>query len=128
MRAMAYVVAVLAAAGIMIGIAVMPEPEKEVASTASVEPSPVSDHRVMDEAGSLVLAVPQMHCEFSCYPSVKQILEGADLVQSVELDAQKEEGTIDNRQVIVKYDAGFDLDAAINLLGQEGFKDSELVQ
>ena len=35
---------------------------------------------------------------------------------------------MDNRQVVVQYDAGFDIDAAIKMLGEEGFKESELIQ
>ena len=82
----------------------------------------------MDQAGTLVLSVPKMHCEFSCYPAVKETLEGSPSVLAVELAEQKDEGTIDNRQVVVQYDAGFDVDAAIERLGEKGFKESELVQ
>ena len=82
----------------------------------------------MSEAGTLVLSVPTMHCEFACFPNVKKILEGSEAVTSVQLDEQKEEGTIDNRQVIVQYNAGFNLDAAIKALGKEGFEDSDVVQ
>ncbi len=136
MRAMAYVIAALAAVGIMIGIATVPDPPdpqapdpqvKEPQGDATVA-SVASDHRVMDEPGTLVLGVPSMSCEFACYPSVKKILESNEAVQSVELAEQKEEGTIDNRAVIVSYDAGFNLDAAIAQLGREGFAESDVVQ
>ena len=130
MRAMAYVIAALASVGIMIGIATISDPngnESPVTGNGTVVSSS-SDQRVMDEPGTLVLSVPTMHCEFGCYPSVKKILESSEAVQGVELAEQKEEGTIDNRAVIVSYGAGFNLDAAIAQLGREGFKESDVVQ
>ena len=69
-----------------------------------------------------------MHCEFACFPRVKETIENAAGVQEVQLAAQKEEGTIDNRQVVVKYDAGFDVASALTLLAEEGFADSDVVQ
>ena len=69
-----------------------------------------------------------MHCEFACFPRVKEAIESVDGVQEVQLAEQKEEGTIDNRQVVVKYDAGFDVDSALALLSKEGFADADVVQ
>ncbi|MFK8111878.1 MAG: heavy-metal-associated domain-containing protein [Rubripirellula sp.] len=112
MRGFAYVIAVVAAIGIMIGIANVPTDDSS---------------EVMAEAGTLVVAVPKMSCEFSCFPHVKETLEAAEAVQLVELASQKEEGTIDNRQVIVKFDAGFDVAAALAALSKEGFGDSQIV-
>lgn len=130
MRAMAYVIAALASVGIMIGIATVSDPDgnESPAQGNGTVVSASADQRVMDEPGTLVLSVPTMHCEFACYPSVKKILESTEAVQGVELAEQKEEGTIDNRAVIVSYDAGFNLDAAIAQLGSEGFKESDVVQ
>ncbi len=127
MKAMAYIVAVLAAVGIMIAIATVPGENDQAAATAEPKVTAAS-HRVMEEAGTLTISVPAMHCEFACYPKVKTTLEGAEAVTSVELDEQKEEGTIDNRQVVVAYEAGFDLDAALASLNAKGFKDSDLVE
>ena len=62
------------------------------------------------------------------FPRVKETIESVEGVQAVELAEQKEEGVIDNRQVIVKYDTGFDVNAALTLLAKEGFDDSEMVQ
>ena len=125
MRALVYVVASLAAVGIMIGIIRMPDPvDQPSASSAPVVPVA----RVMDEPGVLTLSVPTMSCEIACYPTVKKVLEESDAVEAVKLDVQKEEGTIDNRQVVVMYDTGFDVDAAIASLANEGFADSDIVQ
>lgn len=127
MRAMAYVVAALAAVGIMIGIASLPESASETAPpSAATATSAAADARVMDQPGSLVLSVPTMHCEFACYPRVKEILEQSDGVESVALAEQQEEGVIDNRAVVVSYDAGFNLDAAIASLNQRNFPDANL--
>jgi copper chaperone CopZ len=132
MRGFAYVIAVLAAVGIMIGIVSFPDqtapnhsedgPDRSAAEPVSASPT------LMAEAGTLTLAVPAMHCEFACFPKVKKTLESTNGIQSVALAAQKEDGVIDNRQVIVNYDTGFDLNAALVLLVEEGFPDSNVVQ
>ena len=132
MRGFAYVIAVLAAVGIMIGIVSfpsqrMPSTLEEGALGVSAEPVAASPE-LMAKAGTLTLAVPTMHCEFACFPRVKKTLEGTNGIESVELATQKEEGVLDNRQVIVNYDAGFDLNAALVSLVEEGFADSNVVQ
>lgn len=119
MRGFAYAVAILAAFGIMIGIGMSPQqPANDVVEATSVA----------SEAGTLTLDVPNMHCEFACFPRVKDAIEGGDAVEEVVLAEQQEEGTIDNRQVIVKYDAGFDIDSAIARLSKEGFTDAGIAQ
>ena len=127
MRIMAYAVALLAAAGIAIMIVTMPDvPPEIVAKQAAAKAA--KDGRVMMEPGTLTLSVPGMHCPFACYPAIKKTLEETDLVESVELAEQKEEGVIDNRQVIVQYRSGFNLDEAIKMLDDRGFSDSDIVQ
>lgn len=133
MRGLAYVIAAIAAVGIMIGIASIPQentPDGPAArQPVAAEPAAANTlSGVMAEAGSLTLNVPSMHCEFACYPRVKEAIEKVDGVQGVELAAQKEEGVIDNRQVIVQFDAGFDINSALALLAKEGFDDSDVVQ
>ena len=129
MRGFAYAIAVLAAIGIMIGIAMSPQqPADNLAAPATSTTTVAATPDVMAEAGTITLSVPTMHCEFACFPRVKEAIESADGVQEVQLAEQKEEGTIDNRQVVVKYDAGFDVGSALTLLSEEGFADSEVVQ
>lgn len=130
MRGIVYAVACLAAAGIMYAIAVMPDGEgansnPEVASASASEAMP---SKIMAEAGTLVLSVPSMHCEVACYPRVKKSLEETDGVSEVALDKQKEEGVLDNRQVVIEYEAGFDLAVALANLSKEGFEDANVVQ
>lgn len=129
MRGLAYAIAAIAAVGIMIAIASYPgssnDNESNPAANASTTTSPVE---LMSSSGTLTLTVPTMHCEFSCFPRVKETLEGTTGVESVALAEQKEEGVIDNRQVVVNYLAGFDINAALASLEKEGFSDSGVVQ
>ncbi len=122
MRGPAYVAAVIAAVGIMLVIAREPADQTdqdlpiaaETTSAASLE--------------SLTLSVPEMHCQYACFPKVKNTLEQVDAVAEVQLAKQKDDSVLDNRQVIVKYKEGFDVDEAIGLLAEAGYTDSVLVQ
>lgn len=123
MRGTVYVVAALAAVGIMLVIAKGPTTTEQNSETAA--------STVSAPAGALetlTLSVPEMHCEFACFPKVKEALESVDTVQEVQLAEQKEEGVLDNRQVIVKYKEGFNLDEALGLLADAGYGETELVQ
>ncbi len=128
MRAIAYVVAAIAAVGIMIAISSRPVEESSGQAVANSSSTTDVVATSMPEAGTLTLSVPEMHCPFACYPRVKETLENANSVTLVELAPQKQEGVIDNRQVIISYDAGFNLAGAISSLKKEGFTDSEVVQ
>lgn len=135
MRSVAYVVAALAAVGIMIALVMMPVSETtapgdavpaEAAAEVAAQEADVK--AVAGETETLVLHVPEMHCPFACYPAVKQTLEGDASVAGVELAEQKQEGVIDNPRVVVTVSDGFDADAAIAALAKKGFKNSEVVQ
>ncbi len=125
MRGFAYFIAVLAAIGIMIGIVSYPNQSEPSSSRPETTPAPAA---LMTESGRLTIAVPTMQCEMACFPRVKITLEGNDHVQSVELATQEEEGVLDNRQVIVNYDNGFNLNAALSSLVEEGFPNSAVVK
>ena len=125
MRGFAYVIAVLAAIGIMIGIVSYPNQNEPTSSGTATTPVSAA---LMTESGTLTIAVPTMQCEMACFPRVKTTLEGKDGVQSVELATQKEDGVLDNRQVIVNYDNGFNLNAALSSLVEEGFPNSAVVE
>ena len=127
MRAVAYVIAAVAALGIMFVIATAPGPQSGSGSSDSTAETVAAQPQLMTEAGTLTLSVPEMHCEFACFPKVKETLEGSEAVEEVNLAAQKEEGVLDNRQVIVKYQPGFDLNGAIASLEAAGYKDTKLV-
>jgi mercuric ion binding protein len=155
MRGLAYAIAAIAAVGIMFVIATMPGEQSSdptatpaTAETQTAETQTVAETQAAEtqtqpaesaevlasttdpkaETESLTLAVPKMHCEFACFPKVKETLESVETVELVELGPQKEEGAIDNRQVIVKFKPGFDVNDAVARLTKAGFGDSEVVQ
>lgn len=122
MRGAAYVVAAIAAVGIMLVIAKGPSEESSTNAPTSTVSTPA------ENLETLTLSVPEMHCQFACFPKVKETLEQVATVDAVELAEQKEEGVLDNKQVIVKYKSGFDLDEALGLLADAGYGETELVQ
>ena len=125
MRGVVYLIAAVAAAGIMLGIAYYPMPEEAGTTTTDTDSAPVT---LMSAAGSMTIAVPEMHCEVACFPRVKETLQAADGVQSVELAVQQSEGVLDNRQVIVNYEQGFNPSSALAALVEEGFPGSTVVE
>lgn len=115
MRSVVYGVAVLAAFGIMTAIATRPlPPASDVPAGAEV-------------TETMVLAVPEMMCQYSCFPAIKKTLEKSPMVDEVTLAAQKKDDEIDNRQVVVTYKPGFDVDRAIQALEAAGFAESAVV-
>jgi len=124
MRSPIYLLAALASAGIAYYLASTPTtPSPNTDRAVASETSSV----VMDQPGTLTLRVDDMHCEFGCFPSVRKTLEGFDNVVSVTLDQQAEAGTLDNPQVLVTYESGFDLGAAQASLAKNGFAKSSVV-
>ena len=132
MRSIAYGAAILAAAGIMYFIMSTPnEPAAETESqdnVASAETTTSISPEVEVKTASLTMKIPEMHCPFACYPSVKENLEKRADVVGVELAPQKEEGVIDNPQVIVTCTESFDAEQAIAMLEAAGFAGSTVVQ
>lgn len=126
MRSVVYAFAALAAAGIAYLFATVPPTTTEPADKTPT--AVAASHEVMPEAGVLTLRVDDMHCPFACYPAVKKTLEGQGNVVAVELDKQKEEGAIDNPQVLIKYEPGFDLTAALEALDSKGFAKHSVIQ
>ena len=125
MRSLAYGAAILAAAGIMYMISTLPtEPAAEAVPTPATPDAVAIAPDAEVTTASLTMTVPEMHCPFACYPSVKKNLEKRSDVVAVELVPQKEEGIIDNPQVIVTYKEGFDAEQAIAQLEAAGFTGS----
>ncbi|TWT80865.1 hypothetical protein CA13_23110 [Planctomycetes bacterium CA13] len=128
MRAVAYVVAALAAIIIIVAIAQSPTKKTVESNVTTDNEAVLASANVMDSDGELTLDVPEMHCPVSCYPRVKETLEASEAVEEVELAKQEKEGIIDNRQVIVHYKSGFDVDQAIAKLEKEGFAKSNVAK
>lgn len=132
MRYAVYLVAILAAAGLVYVIG-QPAAEKapQAAAPSSAETQGVAATPASDAEGAetlITLSVPEMHCPFACYPAVKKTLEEQPGVVAVDLAEQKQEGVIDKREVHIKVAGGFDSDSAINSLTQAGFEKSSVVQ
>lgn len=117
MRSSIYLVTALVALGIAYLLAQAPTAP---ATGSSAAPAATSAG-VLADAGTLTLRVDGMHCEYGCFPKVKKTLEGFDHVVAVQLDEQAEEGTLDNPQVLLSYESGFDLLAAQEALAKNGF-------
>ncbi len=126
MRSPIYLFAALASAGIAYYLASAPASQSANAPAGQVVATETSSV-VMAQPGTLTLRVDDMHCEFGCFPTVRKTLEGFDKVVSVALDKQAEAGTLDNPQVLVTFDSGFDLSAAQAKLAKSGFAKSSLV-
>ncbi|MEM9364380.1 MAG: heavy-metal-associated domain-containing protein [Planctomycetota bacterium] len=129
MKTAGYLLAAIGAVGIAIALATLPgdgaQDQEQVASAAPVEVTPAA---LTDEAGEMLVSVPGMHCEHACFPRVKESLEGNDSVSEVVLAPQPNENALTNKQVIVKYEAGFDLTGALARLHEIGYDQSEVVQ
>lgn len=137
MRGFTYGVAAIAAVGIMVVIAATPAdqaaeapadaqahvetvaaPATSEVAAKTVEPAPASE--------TLTLAVPKMHCEFACFPKVKETLEADQNVEVVELAPQPEDAW--NAKVVVTYKPGFDIENAIAKLDENGYPESSVVE
>jgi copper chaperone CopZ len=128
MKTIVYAIAGIAALGIM--IVLIASPSNTTATPASATPAATvsATPEVLNEAGTLTLEVPSMHCQFACYPHVKETLEKTAGVSEVALAEQPDPNALTVKKVIVTYDAGFDLSAALSSLKQEGFDDATRVQ
>jgi periplasmic mercuric ion binding protein len=127
MRSAVYAFAAVAAAGIAYFLATAPVPKDDAAAGSAATVTAVS-HDVKPDSGTVTLRVDDMHCPFACYPAVKSAIESQSNVLAVELDKQQAEGAIDNPQVVIKYDSGFDLTAALDALSKKGFAKHSIVQ
>ena len=96
MRGVVYLIAAVAAAGIMLGIAYYPMPDEAGTTTTDTDSAPVT---LMSAAGSMTIAVPEMHCEVACFPRVKE-----------------------------NYEQGFNPSSALAALVEEGFPGSTVVE
>jgi periplasmic mercuric ion binding protein len=114
----------LSATVLFVGCGEEPTPFKETTGTPSVSPeaTPVS----FKAGDTLTLEVPEMHCQFGCYPTVKETLEKFEGVETVELVPQKDEVDLDDHRVTVKLKGDFDVEAATKALAEAGFGNSKL--
>ncbi|MEW4490061.1 heavy-metal-associated domain-containing protein [Thalassoglobus sp. JC818] len=96
------------------------------ATESMTETATATDLAAFTSGDEVTLAVPEMHCPFACYPKVKETLEGIDGVSLVELVPQEQEGVINDRRVVVKFDGDVSSDVATAALTDAGFKGSSV--
>lgn len=125
MRSSIYLVTALIALGIAYLLA--QAPAEPATGSSAAPPATATSAGVLADAGTLTLRVEDMHCEYGCFPKVKKTLEGFDHVVAVQLDQQAEEGTLDNPQVLLSYEPGFDLLAAQEALAKNGFAKTRVI-
>lgn len=101
----------LSGAGTLAAIAFMNPPAvaPAVAVAASAE-NPASD----SPCETLVLSVPDMHCEFACAPKVRETLAAVPGVQKVETNVEEQTAT-------VLLAEGFDIAKALAALEGAGY-------
>ena len=130
MRSFAYLVAAIAAVGLAIAIAKYPAEDASTAASQTAPASAVADVAVTNTSatGTTELAVPGMHCQFMCFPRVKEMLEASPDVEMVELAPQQDPSVLDNKVVIVHHSGDFDATSAVAKLEREGFPESAVVQ
>jgi copper chaperone CopZ len=97
-------------------------PAADSTDSAAIATTPVN----FTAGEEVTLAVPEMHCQFGCYPAVKETLEGLDGVQTVDLVPQKSEDELNDRRVIVKLDGDLSSQTAIKALDEAGFPGSSI--
>ena len=104
-----------------------------------------ADSRDMTEAGSLssppvaanpamptsfaagdetTLEIPSMSCQVSCFPKIKETLEGMDGVEVVELVPQEDEVAINDHRITVKFNADVSSDDTMKALADVGYADA----
>lgn len=129
MKTAGYVLAAMGAVGIAVVLATLPRDGGEAQEqAASVAPADVTPAKLTDEPGEMLVSVPGMHCQYACFPRVKESLESDESVSEVVLAPQPDENALTNKQVIVKYEAGFNITEAMGRLHEAGYDQSEVVQ
>lgn len=70
------------------------------------------------------LEIPSMSCQISCFPKIKETLEGMEGVEVVELVPQEDEVAINDHRITVKFDADVSSDATMKALADAGYDDA----
>ncbi|MEP3478359.1 MAG: heavy metal-associated domain-containing protein [Fuerstiella sp.] len=70
------------------------------------------------------LEIPSMSCQISCFPKIKETLEGMEGVEVVELVPQEDEVAINDHRITVKFDAEVSSEATMQVLADAGYDDA----
>ncbi|MBL4883817.1 MAG: heavy-metal-associated domain-containing protein [Planctomycetaceae bacterium] len=76
---------------------------------------------------TITIKVPEMHCPFYCYPTVKETLTELGGIENIDLVSQKEEDKIDDPRIIIKLSEDFDWTNATKALEEAGFRGATVV-
>lgn len=76
---------------------------------------------------TLTVNVPEMHCPFYCYPTVKETLTELGGIETIDLVDQKEKDKIDDPRIIIKLSENFDWTNATKALEEAGFAGATVV-
>lgn len=70
------------------------------------------------------LEIPSMSCQISCFPKIKETLEGMEGVEVVELVPQEDEVAINDHRITVKFNAEVSSEATMQVLADAGYDDA----
>lgn len=73
---------------------------------------------------STTLEIPSMSCQISCFPKIKETLEGMEGVEVVELVPQEDDVAINDHRITVKFDSDVSSDATMQALADAGYDDA----
>ena len=96
----------------------------EGTTTTSSTNSPEAAQPTVPVTRTVALKVPTMHCPIVCWPNVQKALAAEEGVGVVTLAEQAVEGEIDNPVVYVGVNDDFDVDHAVAMLADAGFKNA----
>lgn len=92
-----------------------------VATAASGNSTMLTSFAAGDET---TLEIPSMSCQISCFPKIKETLEGMEGVEVVELVPQEDEVAINDHRITVKFDAEVSSEATMQALADAGYDDA----
>lgn len=121
MKSAVYIVAAIAAAGIVVLLSSKPDQPASSETVAVPAAASVVVSEPMSEAGELKLEVPGMHCQHACFPRVQETLKSEAGVADVALVDQPDPNLLTVKQVIVRYEEGFRVDEALKNLQEAGY-------
>lgn len=73
---------------------------------------------------STTLEIPSMSCQISCFPKIKETLEGMEGVEVVELMPQEDDVAINDHRITVKFNSDVSSDATMQALADAGYDDA----
>ena len=97
--------------------------ESPTVPTTTATPPVDTEPVVFDSGETVEMEIPGMHCPYGCYPTVESTLASQPGVESVRLvdPEDAEDGSIDDRRVLIVLNDKFNATAASTALAEAGF-------